>query len=544
MVVRGGGKMTNVNELLREHVTLDIECMDRIYLNGYIPNLQVPGQLVNFLTKHRGHQIPSPALLGRIGQQFVKAVKEYAQENDVPIVHFERRQRKEELANEYRRKFTQEEGVVFIGVAQERCDSFKATKKDKQGYVSFHYSRQPVFVNHYYFYLQDADFGPAFIKVSSYVPYPIKVCLNGHEWAKQQLRQAGMEFEALDNGFLSCRAPDYLQAKCDELGPEQIQAFFDKWVERLPLPLTAADRQAGYGHRLSVWQVEISRTQVFSDPQRGREFFEAVIRENLDLGRPDRVQLVFDRKIIGSTPGRFRTQVIEAGVCPYLYIEYKKSRIKQYFKENRALRTETMINNPKDFYVGKLLSNLPFLQQIGREINRRLLDVQRVSHNCHLSQESVERVVQPTVTQDGQRAPGLRFGHTRTMALLAALTLFVHNLCGFRHRDLRPQVADLLGTRYSANQMSYDLRRLQRKGIIWRVPNSHRYLVTPYGLKVALFFTRLHARVFRPGFAAVDPSMPIPSPLAKALMGVEREIENLIQDANLASYNLTHLSEF
>ena len=101
-------------------------------------------------------------------------------------------------------------------------------------------------VNRYYFYLQDADFGPAFIKVCSYAPYGIKVCLNGHEWAKQQLRKEGIAFEVLDNGFLSCVNPERLQAICDQLGPEQMQALFDKWVERRPMPLTAADRQAGY----------------------------------------------------------------------------------------------------------------------------------------------------------------------------------------------------------------------------------------------------------------------------------------------------------
>jgi len=101
--------------------------------------------------------------------------------------------------------------------------------------------------------------------------------------------------------------------------------------------------------------------KVFDDPVRGREFFEAVIRENLDLGRPDRVQLVFDRKIIGSTPGRVRTRVIEDGVNPNLYIEYKKSLIKQYFKEGRALRTETIINDPKDFRVRMDPVELAFL---------------------------------------------------------------------------------------------------------------------------------------------------------------------------------------
>jgi hypothetical protein len=525
--------MTNVNELLCEHVTLEVECLDRIYLNGYVSILQTGGQQVTFLSKHLGNKIPSPALLGKRGTAYRQAVKDFAQENGIPMIKFDPGQRKDEVAAAYREEFSEAEGGVFIGVAQERSKSFKAQKKLKGQYVVFEWSRQSVSVNHYYFYLQDANFGPAFIKVCSYVPYAIKVCLNGHEWAKQQLHQAGIGFETLDNGFLSCADPERLQAICDQLGPEQIQAFFDKWLEQLPMPLDAKDRAAGYRHQLTVWQLEVSRPQVFDDPLRGREFFEAVIKENLDLGRPDRVQLVFDRKIIGATPGRFQTRIIEDGVNPSLYINYKKAVLKQYFKENRALRTETIINNPGDFYVRKALANLPYLQQIGREINRRLLDVQRISHNCHLSQNSIERIVQPTLNAEGQRAPGLRFGQLRTMALLAALTSFVHVAFGFRHRELRSHVADLLGSSYSSSQMSYDLRRLRLKGVIWRVPNSHRYLLTPYGCKVALFFTRLNARIIRPGLVALDPEVTIPSPLADALNQVEQEIENLITEANL-----------
>jgi hypothetical protein len=160
-----------------------------------------------------------------------------------------------------------------------------------------------------------------------------------------------------------------------------------------------------------------------------------------------------------------------------------------------------------------------------------------VSHNCHLSQESVERVVHPTVTEDGQRAPGLRFGDSRVMALLAALTLFVHATYGFTHRRLRQHVADLLGVDldgYKAGQMTYDLRRLRRKGIIWRAPHTHRYVLTPYGRKVALFFTRLHARVFRPGFAALDAAAQIPCALAQALEQVDLEVDRLIDEAQLA----------
>ena len=158
---------------------------------------------------------------------------------------------------------------------------------------------------------------------------------------------------------------------------------------------------------------------------RGREFFEEIIRDNLDLGRPDRVQLIFDRVVTKKTPGAFRTRVIQDGVHPSLHIDYKNFDLKQYFKEGRGCRTEGTFRNPNDFGVNKGLANLPYLQKIGREINRRLLEVERVSHNSGLSGDSIQRVVQPAVTEDGKKAPGLKFGQPRVMALLLALPCFI-----------------------------------------------------------------------------------------------------------------------
>jgi hypothetical protein len=526
----------DINEILKEHVTLDIECIDRIYLNGYIPNLQMPGQVVKFL-RQQGYPIPSPAMLGKLTDAYKAAVEAFAAQHGIPLVHFERGVRKDDVATEYRERHGEQEGVLFIGIAQERTSAYKAHKRTQGQQVFFDYARQSVFVNHYYFYLQDDDFGPAFIKVCTYAPYAIKICLNGHEWAKRQARKRGLVFEALDNGFLACGDAQALQELCDQLGPEQIQAFFDKWQSKLPWRLTAQDGEAGYQYRLSLWQVEFSRTQVFDDPTRGRQWFEAIIRDNLDVGRPDRIQLVFEKRVTQRTPGLFRTQIIEDGVNPSLHAYYKKTHVKQYFKENRALRTETTINNTRDFGIGKDISNLPFLQQLGRQINRRLLDAQHISYDCVLSAQSLERIVHPTVTDDGQRAPALRLGEPRVMALLSALTAFVHIPRGFTNNTLREQLADLLDTDpqpYGAAQMSYDLRRLRLKGIIWRIPNSYRYQLTTYGRKVAVFFSKLETRVFRQFLAALDPAQPVPLPLATALEQVEQAVAQLVEHAHLS----------
>lgn len=527
--------MTNANEILKEQVTLDIECIDRLYLNGYIPAMQTSGGLVAYL-RQKGFEIPSPALLGDLTQDYREQVKAFAQAHDIPLIQFEKGQRKEEVVAAYRQMHGTQEGVVVIGVAQEKANAFKAQKRTAGKMVGFDYSRQSVYVNHYYFYLQDEEFGPGFIKVCSYAPYGIRVCLNGHEWAKQQARQQGIDFETLDNGFLACSDPEALQALCDELGPEQIQAFLAKWQTRLPWRLTAQDQQAGFEYRLTIWQAEFSRTQVFADPGQGRQWFEAIIRDNLDVGRPDRIQLVFERKVTKATPGLFRTQVVQEGVNPSLHAYYKRTHVKQYFKEGRALRTETTINNTKDFSVNKDISNLPFVQQLGRHINRRLLDAQQVSFACTLSAQSLERLVLPTVTADGQPAPALRMGQPRVMALLNALTSFVHIPQGLTNRSLRQQVADLLGLdsdSYSAAQMSYDLRRLRLKGILWRIPNTYRYQLTTYGRQVALLLSKLHSRIFRPAFAALDPAQPLPSPFHDALNSLNRILDDLVDQADI-----------
>jgi hypothetical protein len=531
----------NIASILQDEVSLSIRCLDRLYVNGYVPTLQTPGQLCWFLRDHLGNPIPSPALFPPLHDRFTGAVAEFARQQGVPIVRFERGQRKDDVASQVRAERPTRDGVVFIGVAQEKMASFKAHKQTgPQGGVHFAFTRQPVAVNHYYFYMQDPAWGPAFLKLGSYVPYPVKLCLNGHEWAKQQLRQAGLAFESLDNGFLSCADPEHLQRICDRLGPADVERFFDRWAARLPWPLTPADRAAGYRHRLSLWQVEVSLTQVFTRPVQGRHFFEAVIRENLDLGRPDRVSLLFPTRLTRRTPAPahgYRTRVVTAGVTPSLHVEYKHSHVKQYFKEERALRTETTINDPTDFAVRKGLASLDQLRTVGDTINQKLLEVERVSHSCALDQAVLDRLQQPTV-EAGQRAPALRFGDPRAMALFQGLCHFAHLPDGFRNRDLRPLVASLLGrdlTAYSRSAMSYDLRRLRLKGLLHRLPHTTRYLVTPFGLHVALFFAKVYLRLLRPGAAALG-ELPdsLPRPLRQAFARVDAALADLWDQAQLA----------
>ena len=527
-----------VADLLSKHVTLTVEGIDRMYLNLYVPILQRPEGVAHFWIRHRGHQFASSALMQPMTAEFVSSIEKFAAAEGVEVRKFEKGERKDEVAQEYLAEFPHEEGVVFIGKAQEKT-SVVRTQRRRNPHRNQTYPwlyKSTAMVNQYYFYCVDREFGPFFLKLGSYFPYNGKVCLNGHEYLKRQLSREGIAYEELDNGLLSCEDLQRAQQICDELSAEKIEALVRKWLRRLPHPFTEEDQQANYLHELSILQCEFSLTQVFDRPVTGRIFFEQVIRDNLDLGRPDRVQLVFQRRVTRKTPGRFRTRVITDGVIPTLYIDYKHTRIKQYHKEGRALRTETTINNTRDFAIGKRLKNLPALREVGFQANRRLLDVQRIRHDCSIG-EAVFRSIDRPVTVGTQRASGLRFADGRVLALLCVLVLFRLLPRGFTNRDLRQHVAGVLGRQLSSGQMSYDLRRLRLHGLIERVANTRRYHVTDLGFRSALFLSRSYSRLLRAGLSTLMPDEPPPAavPLRRAFERVDTVIQQAWEAQQIAA---------
>ena len=526
----------SAGEVLAEHTTLELECIDRMYLNVYVPLLQSAAGTAHFFRKVRGNPVPSSALMAPMTSRFVAALKRFAADNGIDVVRFERHERKDDRTRAYLRTFEGAEGVLYIGVAQEKARVLRTERRNDPVHGPYPWLvPSTAMVNHYYVYAVDEDFGPFFLKFCSYFPYNAKLCLNGHEYLKRQLAKRGVAFEALDNGIASCADPDTMQSLADGLDATRIDALLRKWLARLPHPYTAEDRARGIRYDISMLQAEFALTQVFDRPVQGRVFFEEVMRENLDLGRPDHLQLIFDRRVTRRTPSRYRTRVITDGVVPSLHVDYKHSRIKQYHKEGRALRTETVVNDAYDFDVGRRLKNLEALKAIGFAANRRLLGVQRISHDCHIGSERFDDLHASRLV-DGQRASSLRFGDVRVQALFAALVAFRLLPDGFANRDLRERVAPLMGQSvedYHRNRTTYDLRRLRLRGLIERIPHTRRYRVTEDGFRTALCYHRTHARVMRPTMAAsFDRATPR---IRRVLDDYDKEIHRLWQGQQLAA---------
>lgn len=542
--------MGTVARLLAEHVSFRCTSVDRIGIRGYIPGLQYEGGVVRFLLE-RGNTIPSPAALNRNRERLVAELDALVAASGVPVVRFRRGESKEIIARPFQDEAAAagRSGLVLVGKAQERASSWRgfvdrAHAGHRPGHPHIAWRRQSSVPDHWYLYFADAEWGPAFLRLCSHAPYPLWCCANGHEWAKRQLAKAGIGFEALDNGLRSVEDPVAARRVCARLGAGHLRDLLRRITAVMPDPLTVEDRRAGFDWRFSIAQLEVSDTAVFDQPRRARAWFEAAIAGHLDLGRPERVALVVNRRVINrgrhKTPGRFATEVITRDVAPQLQIRYKSSKAKAYLKEGRALRVETTVNNADDFALPKTLNadNWRALRRLGAATNARFLAAIGEGVGGLPDPATLESVVLPSI-HDGQRAPGLRFGEPRVMALLASVAAFAHVMGGLTNKSLRAQMAALWKPGYTSAQASYDLRRLRLKGFIERVEGTQTYRVTSHGLRIAAFFTQLAARVVVPALtdlaALARPRPPTPRPLTLAWRAYERELQLLLRTTRLVA---------
>ena len=188
----------SVAEILSQHTTLTLECIDRLYLNVYVPVLQRAAGAAYFFRKMRGAAVPSSVLMAPITQRFVNAIKGYAERNGIDVVSFRRGERKDERTQEYLRQWSGGEGVLYIGKAQEKARVLRTERRRRPstGATYAWLVDSTAMVNHYYFYVVDDDFGPFFLKFCSYFPYNAKLCNQRARVSEAATGQAGHRVRA------------------------------------------------------------------------------------------------------------------------------------------------------------------------------------------------------------------------------------------------------------------------------------------------------------------------------------------------------------
>jgi len=518
-------------DIVAGHVSLEIEGFDRLYLNGWVPALQTSGQVAGWL-HYRGFPVAPPAALGKNKELFVQAVRRYADGNQIPWVTFI----KIDVIRPYLEAAEQagQSKVVAVGEAREFRWVFDATRRQgPDGGAWFKFWRTGRLVTCFYFYIWDERCGPGFIKICTYAPYPVKVRLNGHEIARRKAIDAGLEVTPLANGFASTSDPARLQELCDSMQAGTLQLFFDRWMARIPVPLTADDRDHGCWRQLSMRQIEVSRTLVFDDPRRVRAVFEELLAGNMDLGRPEQVQIIFGSRIARPENREFTTRLLNRADQVTINLGFKHSRIKIYLKEDRALRVETVINDPGDLGCLRGMEHLDELAGKARACNARLMDAVVAGQGGGILANPVfERIARPSADAAGRRVPALRFGDPRVQALAGCLAVREMTVTGITNKSLRAWMTGMPGTPCTMNQASYDLARLRRNGLIQRVEHTNTYRLTPDGLTFALVYSRVHDKVLIP-LTAHDQPIAAPADVRAAWRTIGRHIDSTIAATHL-----------
>lgn len=486
-----------------------LHCFDRILCNARVPVFLNPGAIVLFLRKRHQADRVTPWLLRRMSGEYHEWVTEQAKRIGVPLVDApsDPDVRRHDWVEPYFQQLGNRPGTAVILKARERARVI-ASFSSRNYHLEYAYR----FVNLYYFYLRDSQCGRLFLRLCPYFPFNAQLCLNGHEWIAQHLRQEKIDFQQEDNAFIDCAQPQRLQELADAFGPTAIQQALDSALTQWLPYFTPAERDQGYRHRAYFGQVEYCDNLIFHQSAAVYQVFERLLDVNRSIGRPDKLAIVFGRPqfFADTRTGETRVKITRLRT-PVISSRFKQTSTKQYVKSNVLLRTEGVSNQLKDLSLPKSVEKMDRVRDALHCSTQRYLDVQQDVLATFVDRGQLHELQQPTVSPTGRRTPGLHLDDPRLLALWQALTCFVHLLGHgvFRTKDLLPEVQRVLNRPdYKLSQLRYDLGKLRVKGLVVRLVGTQTYRTTSEGYRLAIFYSKLYHRLLAPvtaGIRSPDP---------------------------------------
>jgi hypothetical protein len=505
-----------MNSFIKHHANLirfAYSCFDRILFNVFVPAWQCAAVLVGLLTKTRNVPAISRAYLKSVSEEYHAKVKSLANEKNIPIVQPPKGVRREEWVEPYYRRLHGQAGIAVILKNREAARIVVSYPTKSGGH---HLELLQRFVDQYYFYIQDADFGKMFLRLCPYLPFNGRLLINGHAWLACQMHRENLSFRQQGNAFLTCSNPERLQQLADSFSAQHVIACAQRWLSQLAPPLMDANGQrAARDYRLFFSQTEFCTNLVFHRRAPLDQLSERLLDLNRDIGRPDKLTMIFGRKVSSRTPGGFQTKIADHHLGnPVIRSQYKDQSVKQYVRDHLLLRTEETSYNTTELGINKGLENLPALRQAMQQINERYLEAQQDVMQTFLDRGQFQALRRATLSKSGRRIPGIKPDDPRVLAVMRALTHFAHiaNDNSFRSRDLLDTTAKNLGLPYTLPQLRYDLSKLRAKGLVVKIEGTHRYRLTPEGFRTCVLFIKLADRIYKPLIAAstepIDDDLP------------------------------------
>jgi hypothetical protein len=493
--------MNSFFEHHKDSIRWHYRCFDRILLNGLIQPFQQPERVVGFFSTYRQIFPVTRSTLRGIADQFQRWVTERAAKHNIPIVEAPKGRRDEFVDPYFKRA---KPGAVAVILKAREPARIMIAIGDKAA-NRWHLQIADRWVIQYNFYINDRDWGRMFVRICPHFPFSARICLNQHHWLANRMRESGIQFKQCSNAFLKCAEPDRLQQLADSLTPRHLVTCGQKWLAHLTPFFSATEReQAGCQHRLFFSQVEYCDNLIFRRRAALDMLGERLLDANRTIGRPDKITVIFGRKITKHYRGKLQTEIEDMNLPnPVIRSHYANGFIKQYVRDHLILRTEPASNNVNDYGVNKAVENLPALRKAMSAINDNYLNVQQDILETFVDRGQLRKLAEPTITAAGKRIPGLKLDHPRQLALMHALVRFAHIAAGntFTTAEIHPAVVEALGCapdHYTLASLRYDLSKIRAKGLVAKLPNSRRYQLLPQGYSICLVFLKLFERVYAP----------------------------------------------
>src|SRR3989454_7194589 len=461
----------------QDNIRMQYRCFDRLLLNGLIQPFQQPERVVGFFNSYRKLYPVSRDLLRQISSQYHQWVQQRSEQWKVSILAAPEGRRDEFVEPYFRR--AQPDQIVVILKAREPARILTSVGNAKEN--RWHLELKQRCVDQYNFYLHDARWGRMFVRLCPYFPFSARVCLNQHHWLALRLREQGIGFRQCSNAFLSCSDPPALQKLADSLTARDLVQCGQKWLAYLTPFFTEKERkQAGCQHRLFFSQVEYCDNLIFRRRAALDQLGERLLDANRTIGQPNKLTVIFGRKISPRSPGQLQTVIEDMDLPnPVIRSHYGNGFVKQYVRDHVLLRTEPASHNVNDYGCKKAVENLPQLREKMSSVIDNYQNVQQDILETFVDRGQMRKLAAPTVLPNGKRIPGLKLDHPRQLALMHALVRFANIAAAstFTTQQIYPYVLEALGTsadKYSLACLRYDLSKLRAKGLALKVVKSRR----------------------------------------------------------------------
>ena len=507
--------MDTVIELCKEQLVGWYDSIDRLRVGGILRQLQQAGSVVNFMkASYPDEERPLqrfPELTQRL-----KAGVEALIARGVPYREADRASDPDVQAwlEPLYAAGPRAGSVVAIVRTIEGVSSFscrprkhKAAKGDRQTgrrttqTAEHHLTRARHNICVYYFYVYDAHWGRASLRLSSYLPFEVSLQLNGHDYLERQWRRRGRRIEMAENAIAHVTDWAGLRAVAEADLEPAVRRFGAYWLARLPHGLTPAQRETLSGYYWYLQTLEVSRNFVFRSADQCRPLFETLLRHNQLLGSPDTIRYLF-----GMTrgPRRPTSSQVTLGLPRGCFKAFYGSNwLKCYDKQGFILRFELVVNLATDFVANKSLSNLPYLTRLGQHVCRRLERACLTAVSCPVRARAFKSLVEPGTDASGRRYPAIRPERPAQQVLLATLSSLAHCASGFSNRELRAKHVEQHGVPLKSSQVSYRLRTLRAHGLVEPVGERRRYQLTRAGRPMVAFLVKLYQHLLAPVVHAI-----------------------------------------